>query len=170
MRVLPFLLAVVPLFAQAAPPPVQEGPLRAHLAFLADDLLEGRGTGQRGGACATPAFGTEIVYGAGILLVHTTPSASYGWPVVRNGWDIERFQLAQGPQGAPLEGWVTGAVARALAKQGGQDLDALRAAAQRRDFRPIPLDLRLKGTLQSAVRTLDQSRPPATPPDPLIFT
>ncbi len=76
--------------------------------------------------------------------------------MVRNGWDIERFQLAQGPQGAPLEGWVTEAVARALAKQGGQDLDALRAAAQRRDFRPIPLDLRLKGTLQSAVRTLDQ--------------
>ena len=28
---------------------VQEAPLRAHLAFLSSDLLEGRGTGQRGG-------------------------------------------------------------------------------------------------------------------------
>ncbi|MGZ5182863.1 MAG: M28 family peptidase, partial [Ramlibacter sp.] len=28
---------------------VREAPLRAHLSFLADDLLEGRGTGQRGG-------------------------------------------------------------------------------------------------------------------------
>src|SRR5450830_298366 len=28
---------------------VQEAPLRAHLQFLASDLLEGRGTGQRGG-------------------------------------------------------------------------------------------------------------------------
>jgi len=28
---------------------VKEAPLRAHLAFLASDLLEGRGTGQRGG-------------------------------------------------------------------------------------------------------------------------
>jgi len=27
---------------------VKELPLRTHLAFLADDLLEGRGTGQRG--------------------------------------------------------------------------------------------------------------------------
>ena len=27
---------------------VQEAPLRAHLAFLSSDLLEGRGTGQRG--------------------------------------------------------------------------------------------------------------------------
>ena len=32
-----------------AQPVVAEAPLRAHLAFLADDLLEGRGTGQRGG-------------------------------------------------------------------------------------------------------------------------
>ena len=29
-------------------PQVQEAPLRAHLAFLSNDLLEGRGTGQRG--------------------------------------------------------------------------------------------------------------------------
>ena len=28
---------------------VQEAPLRAHLSFLSSDLLEGRGTGQRGG-------------------------------------------------------------------------------------------------------------------------
>jgi hypothetical protein len=35
--------------AHAAPVTVQEAPLRAHLAFLSSDLLEGRGTGQRGG-------------------------------------------------------------------------------------------------------------------------
>jgi len=40
--------------AQEAPA-VSEAALRAHLSFLADDLLEGRGTGQHGGAltCAT---------------------------------------------------------------------------------------------------------------------
>ena len=43
---LPLLLAAT---LQAAPPIVREAPIRAHLAFLADDLLEGRGTGQRGG-------------------------------------------------------------------------------------------------------------------------
>jgi hypothetical protein len=31
---------------------VEEAPLRAHLAFLSSDLLEGRGTGQRGGDLA----------------------------------------------------------------------------------------------------------------------
>jgi Zn-dependent M28 family amino/carboxypeptidase len=42
------LLAAAAAQAQQAPQ-VQEAPLRAHLSFLADDLLEGRGTGQRGG-------------------------------------------------------------------------------------------------------------------------
>lgn len=37
------------LFAQF---PVEEAQLRAHLSFLADDLLEGRGPGQRGGRLA----------------------------------------------------------------------------------------------------------------------
>jgi len=48
-------LALAPAFAvgakagKAVQPIVQDAPLRAHLAFLASDLLEGRGTGQRGG-------------------------------------------------------------------------------------------------------------------------
>ena len=283
---LPALMAAT-LAAQTAAPiqKLQEAPLRAHLAFLADDLLEGRGTGQRGaeltvrylesqlqvlglqpaggtsfrqpvsllglqtllgtstlsflggGACATPRFGADIVYGsglakaeqifdapvvfvgfgidapeqrwndykdvdvrgkvllllvnepaptaaepdlfdgpnlsaygrwttkfemaakhgaAGVLLIHTTPSASYGWSVVQNGWDAERFRLVQSPAGTPLQGWVTEETARALVKQGGQTLEALQAMAQCREFRPVTLDLTLKGTLSSAVRTVDQ--------------
>ncbi|HYE40960.1 MAG TPA: aminopeptidase, partial [Ramlibacter sp.] len=35
--------------ADKAAATVQEAPLRAHLEFLSSDLLEGRGTGQRGG-------------------------------------------------------------------------------------------------------------------------
>jgi Zn-dependent M28 family amino/carboxypeptidase len=41
-------------------------------------------------------------------------------------------------------------------KRAGHDLDTLRAAAQRRDFQPVPLDLTLKGTLRSTVRTVEQ--------------
>ncbi|MET0264117.1 MAG: M28 family peptidase [Duganella sp.] len=57
MRLTPFAIAAslgftlaLPLQAHAAQPVVTEAPLRAHLSFLADDLFEGRGTGQRGGA------------------------------------------------------------------------------------------------------------------------
>ena len=47
------LLPLVCLALLAQAPQPQEGTLRAHLAFLADPLLEGRGTGQRGGELAS---------------------------------------------------------------------------------------------------------------------
>jgi Zn-dependent M28 family amino/carboxypeptidase len=46
------------VLAQEAPA-VSEAALRAHLSFLADDLLEGRGTGQRGGALAVRYLETQ---------------------------------------------------------------------------------------------------------------
>jgi hypothetical protein len=93
---------------------------------------------------------------AGVLLVHTTESASYPWSVVTTGFRGEKFQLASGPRGAPLQGWVTEGFARRLAAVGGQALDALIAQAQRRDFRPVPLGVTATARLVSEVRSFTQ--------------
>src|SRR5450830_1801546 len=45
--------------AQAAT--VQEAPLRAHMAFLSSDALEGRGTGQRGGELTVTYLETQAL-------------------------------------------------------------------------------------------------------------
>ena len=268
----------------AVPPVVQEAPIRAHMAFLADPLLEGRGTGQRGGDLAVrylegqlralglkplaggsylqrvevqgakllqrestlafvgpkgslaPAFWKDVVFSsgdgrasaridapvvfvgygidakgegwddfkgldckgkflimlvneprpttadpfrfdgtnltihgrwrtkfeeagrrgaAGVLVIHDPEGASYDWSVARNGFEGERFALA-GQGGAALVGWLHQDSARALLQAGGQDLEALRTAAERKDFRPVPLELRAKGHLACAVRTFSQ--------------
>ena len=47
--------------AQQVQPKVQEAPLRAHLAFLSSDLLEGRGTGQRGGDLTVAYLETQAL-------------------------------------------------------------------------------------------------------------
>ncbi|MBB3119371.1 M28 family peptidase [Pseudoduganella violacea] len=282
------LALAFPAYAAGAKsaPVVQEAPLRAHLAFLASDLLEGRGTGQRGGdltvaylenqalavglkpgngnsfrqlvkiagvktqpeastlrleanGAALPfSFGKDWVFApgdakaehnlnaelvfvgygisaseegwddfkgqnlegkvlvmmvndpqptaeqpnrfggkaltyygrwtykfeeakrrgaAGVLLIHTDASASYGWSVIQNSWSgVERFQLAQGTPGTPLQGWMTEDTARALFKSGGQDLDALRAAAERKDFKPVALQAKLAGAMKAEVRHVEQ--------------
>jgi Zn-dependent M28 family amino/carboxypeptidase len=257
---------------------VAEAPLRAHLAYLADDLLEGRGTGQRGGELAVryleaqaaaiglkpangasyrqlvemvgqktlpgsalrfeaggktlaPALGPEVVFAnanghadtrfdapvvfvgygihaddehwndfegvdvkgkliiamvndpqpttaepnrfggksltwygrwvykfeeavrqgaAGILLIHTAASASYPWSVPANGFSHEQFHLAGA--GNALQGWISEDTARALFAAAGQDLDALRARAEVRGFKPVPLDATVHATVNSAVR------------------
>jgi Zn-dependent M28 family amino/carboxypeptidase len=93
---------------------------------------------------------------AGVLLVHTAEGASYPWSVVTTGFRGEKFRLADGPEGTPLQGWVTEAFARKLVAAGGQELDALRVRALRRDFRPVALGVTGVGRLTSAVRRFDQ--------------
>lgn len=79
---------------------------------------------------------------AGVLFVHTREGAGYGWEVVRNGWTRP---VAFDPAAASLsiEGWLTEAAARRVARTAGVSGPDLVAAAARRDFRPVPLPLRL---------------------------
>ncbi|MGB9107069.1 MAG: M28 family peptidase, partial [Telluria sp.] len=93
---------------------------------------------------------------AGVLLVHTDASASYGWSVVQNSWTAERFQLADADLGTGMQGWMTEATARALMSAAGQDLDRLRASAEDKSFKPVPLNARVQGQAKAAVRTLEQ--------------
>lgn len=93
---------------------------------------------------------------AGIVLIHTDPSASYGWSVIQNSWTSEQFQLAEGVLGTGLQGWLTDASARALFKASGHDLDALRAAAEVKGFKPVPLGASVVGDMRAVIRTVDQ--------------
>ncbi|HET8733307.1 MAG TPA: M28 family peptidase, partial [Anaeromyxobacteraceae bacterium] len=89
---------------------------------------------------------------AGAIIIHTTPSAAYPWQVVRTSWAGQKFELPD--DGGPTieaQGWATEAASRAIAALGGHDLDALRAAAERRDFRPVPLGVRVSLALQNDI-------------------
>ncbi len=275
------VLAAASAAAQQAPS-VKEAPLRAHLSFLADDLLEGRGTGQRGGDLAvryletqaaaiglqpmpnglyrqpvkfqgtrllpgsairfaagastlTPRVGEDVLIGtgsgraevvfdaplvfvgygaiapeedwndykdvdvkgkilvmmvndpqptaeqpnrfagkgytyygrwmykyeeavrrgaAGALLIHTTPSAAYGWNVPATSFALERFHTPGG--GNLVEGWLSEDYTRTLFKAAGFDLDTLRAAAERKDFRPVDLKIGAHAEIRSSVRQVEQ--------------
>ncbi len=89
---------------------------------------------------------------AAAFVIHTTHSAGYPWQVVQTSWSGEQFHLPQtGEPHLQVEGWVTEDSARKLAQLGGQDLDALRAAAEKRDFRPVPLGATLSMVLRNVV-------------------
>ena len=275
-------LLLLPCAAHAAAPKVQEAPLRAHLAFLADDLLEGRGTGQRGGALAvryletqaaaiglqpgvgksyrqavkmfgattratssvrfdvggrsfSPKLGSEVYFAnasgsgearfeapvvfvgygidapdekwndyegvdvkgkllvmmvndprptaseperfggksltwygrwaykfeeavrkgaAGVLLIHTTESASYPWSVAANGHGKEQFYLHG--KGNQMQGWLHEDAARSLFTAAGKNLDTLRAQAEVRGFKPVDLGVRARVAVDSTVRNVEQ--------------
>ena len=90
---------------------------------------------------------------AGAILIHTTESATYPWQVVQSSWSGTQYSLPA-PPGQPalaLKAWVTEEGARALAKAGAKDLDALRKAALRRGAKPVPLGVSVSGTIAQKV-------------------
>jgi len=79
---------------------------------------------------------------AGVIIIHTTPSAGYPFQVVQTSWTGEQFELpAVDEQATQVEGWVTEDAARRLIGMAGLDLDELREAAYNRDFEPVPLGI-----------------------------
>jgi Zn-dependent M28 family amino/carboxypeptidase len=93
---------------------------------------------------------------AGAIIVHTTPSAGYPWQVVQSSWSSEEFELpAAGEPRVALKMWATEELSRKLVKLGGQDLDELRIRAESREFRPVPLGVKLSVALKTRVRKLE---------------
>ncbi|HEX6107395.1 MAG TPA: M28 family peptidase [Gemmatimonadales bacterium] len=89
---------------------------------------------------------------AGILLVHTTESATYPWTTVLSGWTGPQVRLETPPSSLVAAGWLHRDAATRLFRQGGQDLDSLTAAAARPGFTAVPLALEVEGTVRSTIR------------------
>jgi len=92
----------------------------------------------------------------GVLLVHVTDMAGYGWNVVETSWSGDQFSLAAEQKTNPLRmrGWVTRDVAAELAELGGEDLEALMTAARSRDFHPVELGVRARTTIRNTSERL----------------
>ena len=93
----------------------------------------------------------------GAILIHTNESAGYPWSVVRTSNGSWRFDIARTDDKTPylpIRSWMTDDAARRLMNLAGQDLDALRARAGRRDFKPVRLNLKGKLSLKSDVKEL----------------
>jgi Zn-dependent M28 family amino/carboxypeptidase len=90
---------------------------------------------------------------AGVVIIHTAPSASYPWKVVQTSWSGEQFQLPHesGPE-LQVKSWATEDVCRKIARLAGKDLDALRAAAEKRDFQPVPLGVTVTLKLKNDIK------------------
>jgi Zn-dependent M28 family amino/carboxypeptidase len=79
---------------------------------------------------------------AGLLIVHETAPASYGWATVKNSNTNTMFDIVRANPAEVhplLEGWIQRDDAVRLFNAVGQDFEALKRRAQTRDFRPVTL-------------------------------
>ena len=93
---------------------------------------------------------------AGVIIIHETEAASYGWNVVSGSWSGPQFDL-QRPEGsmpfAAAESWITNERGRELFAATGLDFDALVEAAHQPGFEPVEIP----GAQLNATLTMDHS-------------
>ena len=79
---------------------------------------------------------------AGVLVVHESEPASYGWATVKNSNTNTMFDIVRAdPKSAhtQMEGWIQKDLAAKLLAASGVDFEAAKAAARKKDFKPIAL-------------------------------
>jgi len=95
---------------------------------------------------------------AACLIVHEAEPAGYPYPVVVGSWGRENFDLFT-PGGnagrVAVEAWLSIEKAKAIFAAAGRDFDTLKAAAARKDFRPVPLGARADFQVDSAIRRVN---------------
>ena len=97
----------------------------------------------------------------GVILIHTTESAGYGWNVVRSsngGWrfDVARTSEEKTPF-LQMRSWMTEDAARKIFAQAGKNLDELREQARSRNFQPVNLGLKVNVDLKSQLKKLESN-------------
>jgi Zn-dependent M28 family amino/carboxypeptidase len=78
---------------------------------------------------------------AAAIIIHETGPAGYPYEVIKGSNAREQFDVPSpdAEQRVPVEGWITLDKAKAILAAAGQNFDSLKAAAKRKDFKPVPL-------------------------------
>ncbi|HUQ92652.1 MAG TPA: M28 family peptidase [Bryobacteraceae bacterium] len=91
------------------------------------------------------------------LIVHTGATASYGWDVVKSSWGREDMQvkIEGGKHALQFAGWITKAQGDRLFAAIGKTSDEMLQAANARDFKAMPLPVRIAGSFPAKVRAVE---------------
>ena len=79
---------------------------------------------------------------AAAIIIHETGPAGYPYGVVRGSNSQEQFDVVSpdAEKRVPVEGWITLEKAKEILSAAGQNFDSLKAAATKKDFKPVALN------------------------------
>jgi Zn-dependent M28 family amino/carboxypeptidase len=94
---------------------------------------------------------------AGVIVIHETDPASYGWATVKNSNTNPQFDIVRKDPKAshtPMEAWMQRDLAVKLFQASGLDFEALKKQAQTRDFKPVELKATMDAHYAANVSTI----------------
>ena len=95
---------------------------------------------------------------AAALIIHETGPAGYPYEVVSGSWGSENFDIktpGKNLDWVAVEAWIHLDPAKQLLAASGLDFDALKKAAVRRDFQPVPLKARASFHVRNKLREIE---------------
>lgn len=91
----------------------------------------------------------------GVLIIHNTKGASYGWEVVQNSWSGESFFLPDRENRLFFQGWLHEGAAEMALQAAGYEREEFFEQAEKPDFKPIPLGLRVRVRQRPTFRSVE---------------
>ncbi len=128
-----------------------------HPAELDEQMFKGRAMTYYGRWTYKYEIASEKEAAAAII-VHESGPAGYPYEVVVNSFGRENFELKTSDNNlkrVAVEAWITLNQARELFTASGQDFDALKQAALRKDFSPVPLGSKVSFNIKNTFRDIE---------------
>ncbi|MEJ8758605.1 M28 family metallopeptidase [Pontibacter sp. H259] len=92
---------------------------------------------------------------AAAIIIHETDPAGYPYEVVSGSWSRENFDVSNPNKNmdkAAVEAWITNEKAKQLFTASGKNFDQLKAAAAKKDFRPVTLGAKANFAIKNTLR------------------
>ncbi|MGB5323277.1 M28 family metallopeptidase, partial [Lutimonas sp.] len=88
----------------------------------------------------------------GLIIIHDTAPASYGWNVIESGWIGARLIIESDLPQLNVESWISGESALKMFEISAMKGKDYKTLARNKNFTPIPLDLKVSVDIKNKIK------------------
>ena len=88
----------------------------------------------------------------GLIIIHDTEPASYGWNVIESGWSGARLTIESDLPLLNVESWISGESANKMFEASAMKGQDFKTVARNKSFQPIPLDLKVSVEIKNKIK------------------
>lgn len=89
---------------------------------------------------------------AGVIIIHETIPASYGWNVIQSSNTGPQLNLSSNTPVTDIQGWITYDSANKLFEASNTEIKDYKKLAGNKDFRPVPLGLKASVKIRNTIK------------------
>jgi Zn-dependent M28 family amino/carboxypeptidase len=90
---------------------------------------------------------------AGLIIIHDTEPAAYGWNVIESGWTGARLTIASDKPLLEIESWISNESAKKMFDASAMNGQDYKSMSRDKNFKPIALDLTVTVSIQNNIKT-----------------